>query len=591
MRQQVSYLSNIFFLVRRVHKLHMKSIWIKTALKSMAVVQVFLPLFFVREILDAVQKSSSLSRVLALAGAFAGSILLCGMLKELFARIDERESDTVSRLVRKDIAESIARLPYYKAETAQARDFIQLVQDSVDISQLFDTIASFFQGLVTLVGLVVVVATLHPLFLMLLASALLARIFADRGIRQLWEEWRGPVNVAYRKVNYMLSVMREVQFGKEIRVNRLQRWFLEKMDENIGGYIGEMRRYNVALQRRNALAEGAALIQEGIVYLVLAYKAVWEHMPIGDYSMYLSGIIRLSQCLSSMVDTFSGLLQQGQFIGQYRMLVEQCSEMRVYQGAGHETRKDRETTMCFEHVSFHYPGSDRQILDDVCFTLKMGQSLSIVGANGAGKTTIVKLICRFYKPSEGRILLDGVDIWQMDEEEHRRMLGVVFQDFQLFAFSIMENVALVSSCEESRLWDALERSGLAEKVRGLEEKVNTLVSKEFDDCGIEFSGGEGQRLEFARVLYKGARIAIFDEPAASLDPVTEYEMYQAMHKLMEDRLGIFISHRLASTKFTDAILVLQEGHVIEYGSFEALMRCPDGVFHNMYVLQQQHYKK
>lgn len=591
MKQYFSYFNHIFFMIKRVYALDKRAVWIKAPLKLTAIVQVFIPLFFVREILTAIQKGSDISYVLMLVGAFGGITLLCNLLKELFNRLDERQSDNMYRLVRKDIAQLITRMPYYEVETANTRDFIQLVQNNVDISQLFNTIFDFFQKLVTLCGLVAIVITLHPLFLLLLIIVLLTRMFADRGIRHLWEKWRGPVNTAYRRVNYMLSVMNNAKYGKEIRINGLQQWFVGKMEDDIGGYIGEMKRYNAAREKRKALVEGSALLQECIVYFVLAYQVVWNHMPIGDYSMYLTGIIRLSQCLSSIVDSFSELLKQGEFLGQYRTLLERFPKETGSDKPAYEIENNKDMTISFEHVSFCYPDSDRLILDDVNFTIKANQSLSIVGINGAGKTTIVKLICRFYKPSKGNILLNGVNIDLINEDAYRKLLGVVFQDFQLFAFSVLENVALKSSCDEKKLLDSLQKSGLTEKIEHLKEGVHTVISKEFDDYGIDFSGGESQRLEFARVLYKESKIAIFDEPAASLDPVTEYNMYHTMHEMTENKLTIFISHRLASTKFTDAILVLQDGHVAEYGSFDELMKYPDGVFYNMYVLQQQHYKK
>ena len=322
MKQYFSYFNNIFFMINRVYALDKRAVWIIVPLKLTEIVQVFIPLFFVREILTAIQKGSDISYVLMLVGAFGGITLLCNLLKELFQRMDERQSDNMYRLVRKDIAALITRMPYYEAETAKTRDFIQLVQNNVNISQLFNTIFDFFQKLVTLCGLAAIVMTLHPLFLILLIMVLLIRMFADRGIRHLWEKWRDPVNTAYRKVNYMLSVMSNAKYGKEIRINGLQKWFVRKMENDIGGYIGEMKRYNAALQKKKAWVEGSALLQECIVYFVLAYEVVWKHMSIGDYSMYLSGIIHLSQCLSSIVDSFSELLKQGEFLGQYRKLLE-----------------------------------------------------------------------------------------------------------------------------------------------------------------------------------------------------------------------------------------------------------------------------
>ncbi len=566
-----------------------KFIRIKILLKFLEVVSVFIPIFFAREILTSVQNGDDARDVILLAGAFAGITFLGRLLKDLFLRMDEREQDHIYRLVRKDIAGLVQKMPFYEVEKAETRDFIQLVKNTVDISELLNSIFNFFQEFVTLCGLAAVVVTLHPLFLLLLVAVLAVRMSANRGVRHLWEIWRETVNSVFRKVNYVISIMGDAGYGKEIRINGLQQWFRKKAEDSIGEYTKAMRRYNTALQKKNALVEGAALVQEGAVYLWLAYEVVCRQMTIGDFSMYLSSITRLSQTLSSIADTFSALLQEGEFLGEYRKLAERFSEGNIEAWSGCEMEPDKGMALSFEHVSFCYPGSDRLILDDISFTLKTNQSLSIVGVNGAGKTTIVKLICRFYKPVKGKILINGVDIALIDEEVYKKLLGVVFQDYKLFAFTLSENVALKSSCDEARLLDALRKADLAEKTASLEQGARTVISKQFDDCGIELSGGESQRLELARILYKDPCIAIFDEPAASLDPITEYHMYQAMHEMTQDKLSIFISHRLASTKFTDSILVLQDGRVAEYGNFEELMKNKNSIFYCMYAMQQEHY--
>ena len=589
MKKYLKSLNNLFFMIKRVFVLDKKSLLIKLPLCFTQIVQIFIPLIFVRQIINGIQEKEPVVYILTVVGSFAVSTFVCDIMKKFLMCMDERQSDSIYRLVRKDIARLVAQMPYYEAEKTETRDFIQLVQESVDISGVYNLIFDFFRQILTLCGLMAIVITLHPILIVLVAGILVLRVIANQQIRNLWEKWRYPINTAYRKVNYMISVMSDVGYGKEIRMNGLQQWFAEKMSGTISEYIDGMKHYNHSLQKRNAFVEGAVVFQECVLYVVLAYKVVFKKMLIGDFSMYLSGIASFSNCLFGLVDIISNLLQEGQFLGQYRELVENDQKLKLTDSKKYSIDKNINHTITFKNVSFHYPNSERLILNNVSFELQTNQSLSIVGLNGAGKTTIVKLVCRFYEPTEGEILLNGVNIQNIDEEEYRNFIGVVFQDFQLFAFSIVDNIALSPNYEEQEVWNVLQKSGLYEKVQSLKEGIHTAMTKEFDEYGVEFSGGESQRVEFARVLYKQAGLVILDEPTASLDPLTEYNMYKTMHEMTRNRCAIFISHRLSSTRFTDKIIVLENGQIIESGSFDELMKTQDGFFRNMFNLQQEQY--
>lgn len=286
----------------------------------------------------------------------------------------------------------------------------------------------------------------------------------------------------------------------------------------------------------------------------------------------------------------------GQFLEQYRELIERTRDMDG--GKTGKTVPDtiqhlnyRDIVVRFDHVSFCYPNSNKKVLKDINLVLKTNRSLSIVGLNGAGKTTLVKLLCRFYEPTEGRIYLNDTDISSIPIDEYHKLLGVVFQDYRLFPFSVLENIALVPPYDEDRTWKVLEKCGLREKVEKLNNKLQTAMSKDLDEKGVEFSGGESQRVELARVLYKDPPIVILDEPTASLDPLTEYGMYQDMHTLTLDKCTVFISHRLPSTRFTDDIVVLKEGGILEYGTFDELMGKENGYFHSLYEMQSIYYQK
>nr|WP_300680076.1 ABC transporter ATP-binding protein [uncultured Acetatifactor sp.] len=243
----------------------------------------------------------------------------------------------------------------------------------------------------------------------------------------------------------------------------------------------------------------------------------------------------------------------------------------------------------FRKVSFRYPKSENFVLKEVSLTLREGESLSIVGVNGAGKTTFIKLLCRLYEPTEGEILLNGADIAEIPYPEYVRQLGVVFQDFRLFAFSMEENITMGMSGGGRTIEDCIDKCGLTEKYKSLPQGLQTNLSKEFDESGVEFSGGEGQKLALARVLYKNAPVIILDEPTAALDPLAEYELYRRFQEIVEGKCAVYISHRLSSTRFTDKIAVFHQGYVAEYGTHRELMEQKDGIYAALFRMQAQYY--
>lgn len=586
-------LGNTLFFIRQVYRINPRGIWIKLSFVILSIMTPFIPMLFFRWILNALQEKQKWTDILFYTCMFAFISFLHGIIKDGAARFDDRQSTQSSRLLKKDLSKQIIQLPYSEAEDPKIRDFIQMVQESVDLSSLFDVIFSLVTQIITLFGLMAVVLTLQPLLLLLIAVVLLLRVFVNSQGRKIWDRFRDPINQTMRKGNYLIYTMQAIEYGKEIRINALQDCFERKLNDCVIEYATEMKEYNQHLQRWNALAEFAVFLQEVAVYILLSVQVFFGGMPIGDFSLYRTGISSFSEGLSAIVDSISELLRMGQFLEQYRQLMERFQKSNAAKSAIKNTNEDlmmKTVEIRFEHVSFHYPNSENLVLNDINFTLKTGESISIVGLNGAGKTTLVKLLCRFYEPISGKIMLNGMDIQKIPMEEYRKQFGVVFQDFRLFAFSVLENIALTPPYNEDQVWHALEKCSLLTKVEALERGIHTPMSKELDEQGVEFSGGETQRAGLARILYKNPPIIILDEPTAALDPMTEYELYQNMYNLTKDKCSIFISHRLPSTRFTDFILVFQEGKILEYGTFKDLMMKEQGMFRTMYDAQSIYYR-
>ncbi|MDE5952450.1 MAG: ABC transporter ATP-binding protein/permease [Acetatifactor sp.] len=248
--------------------------------------------------------------------------------------------------------------------------------------------------------------------------------------------------------------------------------------------------------------------------------------------------------------------------------------------------------MCIRDRSFRYPSGGRMALQHVSFRLRTGGRLAIVGANGTGKTTFIKLLCRLYDPTEGEILLNGIDIRKYDYQEYIKLFSVVFQDYKIFSFSVAENVSASQDFDEEKVRESLKKAGLYERVGEMKDEIHTKLLKdqqEDEQGGVEISGGEKQKLALARALYRDAPVVILDEPTSALDPIAEQDIYQRFNKMVQDKTAIFISHRMSSCRFCDTVVVFDDGRIVQTGSHEELLRDKEGIYSRMWEAQAQYY--
>ena len=243
----------------------------------------------------------------------------------------------------------------------------------------------------------------------------------------------------------------------------------------------------------------------------------------------------------------------------------------------------------FLNVSFRYPRSEKYVLRNVNLTIRQGEHLSVVGVNGAGKTTFIKLLCRMYDVLEGEIRIDGINIKEYSDDEYRKLFAVVFQDFSLFAFSLKDNIILNEKEDEKKLENTLKMAGLYDDAMKLENKFETTIFKSYDEKGPELSGGQQQKTAICRALYRDSPIVILDEPTAALDPIAEYEIYKRFNDLVGGKTAIYISHRLSSCKFCDRIAVFADDIIKEYGTHDELVNIKNGIYAEMYAAQAEYY--
>lgn len=302
--------------------------------------------------------------------------------------------------------------------------------------------------------------------------------------------------------------------------------------------------------------------------------------------MYAGAVITMVAGVQKLLARYQDIHYMNEYLSSYEEFITRPN--MHYDGTlPIEKRDDNRYLLELSHVSFRYPGTSQEILKDVSMTFCIGEKLALVGVNGAGKTTLIKLLCRLYEPTEGEILLNGINIAKYDYEEYVRIFSVVFQDFHLYNFPLDENVSSGERVDGARLKNALKLAGMWERTQELPQKEKTLLGHE-NGQGVLLSGGETQKIAIARALYKDAPFIILDEPAASLDPLAEAEIYENFNTLVHDKTAIYISHRMSSCKFCDRIVVLDGGEILEEGTHEALL-ARQGRYYELYSTQASYY--
>lgn len=397
-----------------------------------------------------------------------------------------------------------------------------------------------------------------------------------------------------RKLTYLSNQTMETPAGKDIRIFHMQKWLSKTYADHLGGmnrlYYRVHRWYFVNGAGRSLFD----LIRNGAIYVYLLCLTVNGELSISEFVLYFGFVNSFSeQMIQALVQVLSFGIISNTFssIREFFDTEESRNKgSRLEEGELENIRK-APVQLELRDVTFFYPGSEKPVISHLSLVIEPGEKLALIGLNGAGKTTLVKLICGFYKPTEGEILLNGKNIEEFDRRQYYSLISVLFQDYTILPFTLKENIASCPSeqVESEKLQKALQVSGFEERYNKLSDKGDSLLVREIHENAVDFSGGEKQRLLFARALYKQAPFLILDEPTAALDPIAENEIYLKYSESTTGKTSVYISHRLSSTRFCDRIVLLENGGIVECGTHQELMD-KNGRYAELYEMQSQYYR-
>ncbi|MCI8553675.1 MAG: ABC transporter ATP-binding protein [Clostridiales bacterium] len=547
---------------------------------------IVLPKFLIDELVGARRPE----QVLLLVAVLVLSNYLLSHIRNLLDYFLSRSQGRLSMKLDELLGDQIMRMDFEYTENAAVLDHLEKARTGMSwysggIGGFSESLTNIAAGAITLAGTLAIICSLSPWLILLLLLLIAGNLFLTSLQQKQEVQFRKDLVGINRRFNYYFDIVKSIRYGKDIRMYHARPLVLGRVSEYIDKDWVMENQLNRSQNKYNALLTGVNVLQQTLLYGVLGLRVLGGVLGIGDFQMLISAANSFTDSLGGILRQIIAIGTKADFMNEYRTFMEYPAAQP--QGTL-PVDADVPHTFEFQDVSFRYPEADSDSLSHVSLTIPAGQTLSVVGENGAGKTTFIKLLCRLYDVTDGRILMDGVDIREYDREQYRRLFSVVFQDYRLFSFTIAENVSADDRPDRGRVLEALKKAGFQERLEQLEKGIDTPVYKNFEKDGVEFSGGESQKLAIARAMYRSSPIAILDEPTAALDPLAEADIYQRFDALIGGKTALYISHRLSSSRFCDRIAVFHQGALIEYGSHHELAGA-GGKYSEMWQAQAQYY--
>lgn len=428
----------------------------------------------------------------------------------------------------------------------------------------------------------------HPLtgaflFLVVMIICIFNLVIMNNINKKSYEAMMGNID-GNRKFGYFYNICSNYKYGKDIRIYGMQPMIIERMSDQKYSVDNVWRSYSLYNIKWQTVITFMSKFLAFLAYAYVGIKAIYGLISIGNVVAYASAITIFASHLNTFIYTYEEISLRNNYLDNYFEFLNLKNDISY---GKEEIDENESIEIEFKDLSFAYPHQDLT-LKDINLKINKGEKLALVGSNGAGKTTLIKLLCRLYEPTNGDILINGKSLSSYSKESCYKIFSIVFQDFKLFSYSIKDNVASGMDANEEEVWNALEKSGIKERVLEIEDKLDTIIYQRNKKNGVEISGGEAQKLAIARALYKNAPLVILDEPTAALDPKSEAEIYEKFQELVQNKTSIFISHRLSSCKFCDRIVVLDNGKIIEVGTHKELIN-KNGMYAKMWNAQAQYY--
>ena len=551
-------------------------------------------LYIAPVILGRVEQHVPLVQLLGAIGFFTLALFLSMGLKDylrqiaMFPRVDVR-SGIIGMIARKCNMTSFPNT--LEADFIKLREKAHMATDSnrEATENIWQSLTELLQNIGGFLIYLTILSDLNPVMLLVVIFTCVAGFFVSRYTNNWMFTHREEEDTYYAKKRYIRDKSESVTLAKDIRIFGLQNWLNDLLDGVHNVYLD----FRIRVERILLLADITDVVltmaRNGIAYAYLLNMAIHDGLTVSQFVLYFTAVSTFTTWIMGILQKATKLHKQSLDISQVREFLEYPEPFLFEEGMA--VPKADAYELKLENVSFRYPGAEQDTIHNLNLTVHPGEKLAIVGLNGAGKTTLVKLLCGLFDPTEGWVLLNGMDIRGFNRREYYSLFSAVFQEFSILDVTVAENITQTTEeFDEKKLWDCIEKAGLTDTIKELPNGLDTHVGREVYLDGVLFSGGQTQRLMLARALYKDGPILMLDEPTAALDPIAENDIYMKYNDMTAGKTSMFISHRLASTRFCDRIIFVADGHIAEEGTHESLLAL-GGEYAKLFEVQSRYYQE
>lgn len=567
-------------------------------------------------ILDELSTSRDPQRLTVLVIITLASAALISLISALIIKCDNTNSAGIYYKTERILTKKLLDMDFSCVEDAKTQQLLSTIRQNQNsqgwgLIRAFNSVEQIVSSSATILGGAALTVTLftsrvpqsagwltilnNPLFILLILAVMIAITYAAPALsgkaNEYWAREAGLHNLANRLFGFYGWLGYYKELAADIRIYR-QDLICDKYNSDKNGTFaskGPFARYAKGpVGFYTAAGSAVSVVFTGFVYAFVCLKAIGGAFGVGSVTQYVSAVTMLAGGVSQIFGNLNDARTNASFLKPVFEFLEMPSGMsNGTVTIGESDIKNFEIE--FKNVSFKYPGSEDYVLKNISLKLDSGSCTAIVGQNGSGKTTFIKLLCRLYDPTEGTITLNGRDIREYDYAQYMSIFSVVFQDFKLFDFLLAQNVASATEYDGGLVTECLEKSGFGERLKSLPHGIETYLHKGFSKEGVDVSGGEAQKIALARTLYRNAPFIVLDEPTAALDPIAESEMYAHFNSIVGGKTAVYISHRLSSCRFCGDILVFDGGRLVQRGEHEELLADDKGKYYELWTAQAQYY--
>lgn len=553
-------------------------------------------LYISPKILSILESRSSLKELFLAIFIFVFALLFCSAAIEyiktntMFGRGSVRNA-LVEALNQKAAITSYPNIEEDNFSKLLAKASEAVAGKTLSTELIWNTLTELIKNIIGFLIYVYLLSYVNPWLIAVIMATTVIGYFVSKYANGYQYRHRDEAADLIKKMYYIRRCAKDYSAAKDIRIFGIKPWYEEIYAKTLKVYTAFFHKAQTAETWARVTDLILAVLRNGIAYVYLIALVLSGELTASEFLLYFSAISGFTAWVTGILGELSTLYKQCLDISTVRECLEYPEQFLFEEGKALEAEKQQKYEIRLENVSFRYPDAEKDILSHVNLTLSPGEQLAVVGLNGAGKTTLIKLICGFLDPTEGRVLLNGRDIREYNRRDYYKMFSAVFQTFSLLAGSIAANVAQTEEeIDFVKVKACVEKAGLKDKIEALPKQYDTLLDRDIYPDAVMLSGGETQRLMLARALYKDAPFVILDEPTAALDPVAEADMYQRYHQLTGDKSSIYISHRLASTRFCDRVILLEKAGIAEEGTHEELLK-KGGRYAELFAVQSKYYQE